>query len=127
MYKEVIEAADMMKAEKERLREIERQRDIELAEQYKKKLEEQEIARKEALKQLAERASKFQGNFIDNVLAKVQEKEAQLERSIKAHVAKIDREAAARLAEEKAREKARKDQMIKALHQQQEELRLRAQ
>lgn len=39
-------AADLMKAEKERLREIERQRDIELAEQYKKKLEEQEIARK---------------------------------------------------------------------------------
>ena len=98
-----------MKAEKERVREIERLRDIDLAEQYKKKLEEQEIARKAALQQLAERASKFQGNFIDNVLAKAQEKEAQLEKSIKAHVAKIDREAAARLAEEKAREKARKE------------------
>ena len=98
-----------MKAEKERVREIERLRDIDLAEQYKKKLEEQEIARKAALQQLAERASKFQGNFIDNVLAKAQEKEAQLEKSIKAHVAKIDQETAARLAEEKAREKARKE------------------
>ena len=98
-----------MKAEKERVREIERLRDIDLAEQYKKKLEEQEIARKAALQQLAERASKFQGNFIDNVLAKAQEKEAQLEKSIKAHVAKIDQETAARLAEEKTREKARKE------------------
>ena len=98
-----------MKAEKERVREIERLRDIDLAEQYKKKLEEQEIARKAALQQLAERASKFQGNFIDNVLAKAREKEAQLEKSIKAHVAKIDQETAARLAEEKAREKARKE------------------
>ena len=78
MYQEVIAAADVMKAEKERRREIERLRDIELAEQYKKKLEEQEIARKEALQKLAERASKFQGNFVDNVLAKAQLKESQL-------------------------------------------------
>jgi hypothetical protein len=41
------------------------------------------------------------------VLAKEKEKEAKLERSIKAHVSKIEREAAARLADEKAREKAR--------------------
>ena len=79
MYLEVIAAADAMKAEKERRREIERLRDIELAEQYKKKLEEQEIARKEALQKLAERASKFQGNFVDNVLAKAQLKESQLQ------------------------------------------------
>lgn len=49
MYLEVIAAADAMKAEKEKQREIERQRDNELAEQYRKKLEEQEIARKQAL------------------------------------------------------------------------------
>lgn len=91
MYLEVIAAADQMKAEKDKQRELEKLRDNELAEQYRKKLEELEIARREALQKLADRASKFQGNFIDTVLAKEQEKEAKLESSIKAHMEKIDK------------------------------------
>lgn len=59
MYQEVIAVADTMKAEKEKKREQERLRDIQIAEQYKKKLEEQELARQEALQKLADRASKF--------------------------------------------------------------------
>ena len=103
MYLEVILAADQMKAEKEKKREEERLRDIQIAEQYKKKLEEQELARKEALQKLADRASKFQGNFIDTVLAKEQEKEQKLENAIRAHIAKIDKQAAKRAAEEEAK------------------------
>ena len=49
MYLEVIAAADQMKAEKDKQRELEKLRDNELAEQYRKKLEELEIARREAL------------------------------------------------------------------------------
>lgn len=107
MYQEVIAVADTMKAEKEKKREQERLRDIQIAEQYKKKLEEQELARQEALQKLADRASKFQGNFVDTVLAKEKEKEAKLESSIKEHIAKIDKLASTRLAEEKEREQAR--------------------
>ena len=127
MYLEVIAAADQMKAEKEKQRELEKLRDNELAEQYKKKLEELEIARREALQKLADRASKFQGNFIDTVLAKEQEKEAKLDSSIKAHMEKIEKQANQRAAEEKAKQKAYTEQMIAGLQKQQTEIRLKEQ
>ena len=62
--------AEEVRKEKAILKQQERDRDIKAAEEYTRKLEEQEQRRLDELKKMQERAAKKQGDFSENVLAK---------------------------------------------------------